>query len=266
MVEPFDAWVGRSIEAIDTVTAAPLDRLAATLDRDRAHWPAGELPPLGHWLFHLPDAPQSKLGADGHPAKGDDGGFMPPIPHPRRMWAGGRLHFLAPVPIGAVLVKRTTITSIIDKGGMIFVTLLHQIMADGVTAIEEEQDVVYLPIAAPSPPKSVDRPAPDSTRELRIDAPLLFRFSALTFNAHRIHYDLAYARDVELYPALVVHGPLQAMVLLDHAMREGVRPNRFAFRARAPLYAGRHVTIARAGESLWVRDETGTVTMTATIT
>lgn len=264
MAEPFAAWIGRSIETVDTVTAAPLGRLAATLDHDAAHWPAGVLPPLGHWLFHLPDAPQSVLGADGHPAK-DGGGFMPPIPYPRRMWAGGRLEFLAPVAIGATLNKRTTITAIADKGSMTFVTLLHEIAADGVIAVREEQDLVYLPIAAPSAPKPVDCPAPDSVREMRADEALLFRFSALTFNAHRIHYDLPYAQGVELYPALVVHGPLQAMLLIDHALRDGVTPVRFEFRGRSPLCAGRGFTIARAGEALWVRDDQGNVTMTATV-
>jgi 3-methylfumaryl-CoA hydratase len=256
-------WIGRSVEVTELVAEAPVRRLAATLDHDGAHWPAGVLPPLGHWLFGLPDAPRSALGADGHPAKG---GFLPPIAQPRRMWAGGRLSFRAPISVGATLTRRTTIAVIDEKPGRpIFVTLRHDIRADGVLAVEEEQDLVYLPISAPGTPKAVEHPAPHTTREMVADEALLFRFSALTFNAHRIHYDLAYAREVELYPALVVHGPLQAMLLIDHALREGVAPARFAFRARAPLHAGRRFTLARADEALWVRDDQGTTTMTATL-
>jgi 3-methylfumaryl-CoA hydratase len=262
MAEDLADWIGRSIETRDLVVADPVRRLAATLDHDGAHWPQGVLPLLGHWLFHLPDAPQSMLGADGHPAKG---GFLPPIAYPRRMWAGGRFRFLMPIPIGATLTKRTTITAIVEKAGMTFVTLRHDLGVDGVAAVEEEQDLVYLPIAAPASPKPVERLPAERERSLSADPALLFRFSALTFNAHRIHYDLAYARNVELYPGLVVHGPLQAMLLLDEAVRDGVAPTRFAFRARAPLCAGRELTLARAGDEAWVRDDEGRVTMTATI-
>ena len=258
----FADWVGRSVESSDVVTARPLRRLAATLDHDGAHWPAGVLPPLGHWLFHLPETPQSGLGRDGHPVRG---GLLPPIPQPRRMWAGGRLQFLSVVPVGAVLTKRTTVVAVAAKGALTFVTLRHDLAADGVAAIVEEQDLVYLPIAAPGVPKPVQVPAAASERQVVADETLLFRFSALTFNAHRIHYDLSYARAIELYPALVVHGPLQAMLLIDHALRDGIVPARFAFRARAPLYPGT-VTLARAGGEAWVRDAGGAVTMTAELT
>jgi 3-methylfumaryl-CoA hydratase len=265
VAEPFAEWIGRSIETTDLVVEAPVRRLAATLDHDGAHWPKGLLPPLGHWLFHLPDAAQSVLGGDGHPVMG---GFLPPIAQPRRMWAGGRLRFLAPIPFGATLAKRTTIVDIVEKqgasGGMTFLTLRHELSVQGVLAVEEEQDLVYLPVTAPAPPKSTEPRIAESERHMTADAALLFRFSALTFNAHRIHYDLPYALAVELYPALVVHGPLQAMLLIDHALREGVAPTRFAFRARAPLYPGR-LTLARADKALWVRDDSATVTMTAEI-
>jgi 3-methylfumaryl-CoA hydratase len=259
----YDRWIGRSAEAADVAVQAPVRRLAALLDHDGAHWPAGVLPPLAHWLFHLPDAPQSALGSDGHPAKG---GFLPPIAQPRRMWAGGRLRFLEPIAFGATLTRTTTIAAVDEKpSGMTLLTLRHHIAADGVAAVEEEQDLVYLPIAAPGPPKPVDVAPADSERTLAADEAMLFRFSALTFNAHRIHYDLAYAQAAELYPALVVQGPLQVMLLLDHALREGIVPARFDFRARAPLYAGRRFTLARGGTALWVRDDQGIVTMTATI-
>lgn len=254
------AWIGRTTESVDLVTAAPVARLAATLDHDGAHWPAGVLPPLGHWLFHLPDAAQSELGPDGHPVKG---GFLPPIPQPRRMWAGGRLTFDQPIAIGATLTRRSTIQSIAPKGAMTFVTVRHELLVENAIAVSEEHDIVYLPIAPPGPPRAVEVPASDTERRHRADETLLFRFSALTFNAHRIHYDLDYTHKVELYPNLVTHGPLQAMLLIDHAQRDGIVPKRFAFRARAPLYAGQDFTTHRAVDLLWVRDAAGTVTMTA---
>ena len=258
--EVLAAWVGRSVEAEDLVTAPPVRRLAATLGHDGAHWPAGVLPPLGHWLFHLPEAPREALGDDGHPRRG---GLLPPIGYPRRMWAGGRLTFLAPVPFGAVVMKRSTVVAIVEKPGMTFVTVRHDLSVAGVSAVIEEQDLVFLPIAAPAAAQSLARPVPEGTRDLVADEALLFRYSALTFNAHRIHYDLAYAREVELYPALVVHGPLQATLLIDLAMTAGVVPATFSFRARAPLYCGRRFTLAMAGTELWIVDEAGVVTMTA---
>jgi 3-methylfumaryl-CoA hydratase len=260
----FVDWIGRSVETVDIADAATLRRLAATLDRDE---PGQVVPPLGHWLFHLPEAPQSTLGSDGHPTKG---GFLPPITQPRRMWAGGRIRFLAPIAPGMEMIKRTTIIDIAEKqgtsGGMVFVTLRHVIIAGGEDTVVEEQDLVYLPIAAPAAPRAVERPAATHERAMRAHEALLFRFSALTFNAHRIHYDLAYARDVEHYPALVVHGPLQATLLLDFARDNGALPSSFAFRGRAPLYAGRGFTLCHAGEELWIRDDRGDVTMTASIT
>lgn len=260
--EVLAAWVGRSIEAEDLIIAQPVRRLAGTLGHDGAHWPAGVLPPLGHWLFHLPDAPRDALGEDGHPRRG---GLLPPVGYPRRMWAGGRLTFLRPVPFGAVVMKRSTVVAIVEKPGMTFVTVRHELSVAGVSAVVEEQDLVFLPIAAPAAPKSIARPVPEVTRDLVADEALLFRYSALTFNAHRIHYDLAYARDVEHYPALVVHGPLQATLLLDLAMTAGVIPASFSFRARAPLYGGQRFTLAMAGTELWIVDEAGVVTMTASI-
>ena len=262
----FSQWIGRSVEVSDRVTAGPVNRLAATLDHDGAHWPQATLPPLGHWLFNLPDAPRSALGRDGHAALGD---FFPPIPQPRRMWAGGRVRFLAPIAIGANLVRRTTILAVAEKqgsaGGMTLLTLRHEIIADGTLAVDEEQDLVYLPVTAPAPPRAVDRPPPEATRAMTADEALLFRFSALTFNTHRIHYDLPYTREVELYPALVVHGPLQAMLLADFAGSDGLPLKQFDYRGRAPLYAPGHFTLCRSGKERWVASADGQVTMTATV-
>ncbi|CAM3211839.1 N-terminal of MaoC-like dehydratase domain-containing protein [Sphingomonas antarctica] len=234
-------------------------RLAATI----GEWSVpGELPPLAHWIFHVPQEPQSALGPDGHPRKG---GFLPPIEQPRRMWAGGRVEWLASIPVGATMHKTTTIASIEEKraasGSMTLLTLRHVIAVDGRQAIVEEQDIVYLPIAAPAATRPVARPVPASERAMVVDERLLFRFSALTFNAHRIHYDLPFAREVELYPALVVHGPLQAMLLArDAAMPLG----RFAYRGRSPLYANERFFVRCAADELWIAKEDGTVTMTAT--
>ena len=264
MVERFADWIGRSMEVADTVTEGPILRLAATLDHDGAHWPERAVPPLGHWLFSLPDAPQSSLGPDGHPARS---GFFPPIDQPRRMWAGGRVQFLAPIAFGAAFRRRTTIHSIEEKqgGAMTLLTLLHEVFADDLLAVREEQDLVYLPITAPVPPRAIERPAPETSRALTSDSTLLFRYSALTFNAHRIHYDPQYSREVELYPGLVVHGPLQATLLIDHALRDGLTPTRFDYRARSPLYAGERFAVVRAAGELWVAKDDGTVTMTATV-
>ncbi|WP_199857300.1 acyl-CoA dehydrogenase [Sphingomonas sp. EC-HK361] len=241
-------------------------RLAAALGDAAERWRSGFVPPLAHWLYHLPEDDRSALGPDGHPARGD---FLPPIAEPKRMWAGGRVAFLAPIAIDAVIEKQTTIAAITRKlgrsGAMTLVTLRHEISTDGTCAIEEEQDLVFLPRAPFAPPRAIDVPAPAASRVMMADATLLFRFSALTFNAHRIHYDRDYARDVEGYPDLVVHGPLQAMFLMNFALENGARPSRFAYRGHAPLIVDRPFTVARNGPFLWVRDDSGTVTMTARI-
>jgi 3-methylfumaryl-CoA hydratase len=278
-MDDYSDWIGRSETRHDMATAAPLVGLAALLDHDPA--PPAIVPPLGHWLYFLPDARQSAIGDDGHPRR-DDGGLLPPVPLPRRMWAGGRVEFLAPIAVGAVLTRVTTIAAIRAKrgasGDLLFVTLQHEIAADGIPAIREEQDLVYrAPATAASPPPAEPAPASvpepaDAVRRVTPDPVLLFRYSALTFNAHRIHYDRDYARDVEGYPGLVVHGPLIATLLIDHALREmpGLTPTRFSFRAEAPLIDGMpfDLCLAREGDGarLWARDANGRPTMRAEVT
>jgi len=273
-MDDFSTWVGRSETREYMATAAPLIGLAALLDQDVA--PPTTVPPLGHWLYFLPDARQSAIGEDGH-ARRDDGGLLPPVPLPRRMWAGGRVEFLAPIAVGAALTRVTTIAAIRAKrgasGDLLFVTLQHDITADGVPAIREEQDLVYrapASTAAPAAPPTPVAPEPaDAVRRVTPDPVLLFRYSALTFNAHRIHYDRDYARHVEGYPGLVVHGPLIATLLLDHARRTlpDLMPARFSFRAEAPLIDGApfDLCLAREGSGarLWARDATGRITMRA---
>ena len=246
----------------DRVTQGPLDRLAALLDRE----PAAVVPPLGHWLFTLPDTAQTGLGRDGHPAHG----LVAPTPgRPRRMWAGGRISLPGTLRVGDALTRRSELISSTDKGAMTLVTVRHEVSGDGVLAVVEEQDLVYLPArTGPDaiPPRRVEVPAVLTSRGVTADPVMLFRFSALTFNAHRIHYDRDYARDIEHYPGLVVHGPLLAMLLVDDALhrRPGARVTQFDYRARAPVFDGERFELCSAGDISWVQTAGG-VAMTATI-
>jgi len=279
-MDDFSAWVGRRETREDAATAAPLAGLAALLDHDASPWPPGEVPPLGHWLYFLPAARQSAIDEDGHPRR-DEKSLLPPVQLPRRMWAGGRIEFLAPIPVGAALTRVTTIETIRPKrgasGDLLFVTLRHDIAADGMEAIREEQDLVYRAPAAATKASAAPTPAPgtepaDAVRSISPDPVLLFRYSALTFNAHRIHYDRDYAEDREGYAGLVVQGPLIATLLMDHYLREtpGGAPRRFAFRAEAPLIEGGPFDLCLArqedGARLWARDVAGRTTMRAEVT
>ncbi|AJA10097.1 hypothetical protein SKP52_16110 [Sphingopyxis fribergensis] len=276
-MDDYSAWVGRSETRADVATAAPLAGLAALLDHDTTAAP-DIVPPLGHWLYFLPTAPQSMMGADGHPRR-DGSGLLPPVPLPRRMWAGGRIEFLSPIAVGAALTRLTTIDAIKPKrgasGDLLFVTLRHDIAADGVAAIREEQDIVFREPApatpATAPAIAIEAEAADAVRSISPGPMLLFRYSALTFNAHRIHYDRDYARDVEGYAGLVVHGPLIATLLMDHFLRTAPRasPRHFSFRAEAPLIDGAPVDLCLAHDGdaarLWARDAAGRRTMRADV-
>jgi 3-methylfumaryl-CoA hydratase len=263
-------WTPTTIEQHDDLVAAPLHRLAALFDTDAAHWPAGVLPPLAHWLYFLPDAPQSSLGADGHAAHGL---LLPPIDAPRRMWAGGRLTFHAPLPVGARATRRSIAAVPVVKHGrsgtLTFVTVTHEIVVDGAVAVTEEQDLVFrAPGPGTPPPATPDPRTPEDRRELVPTETALFRFSALTNNAHRIHYDRDYATGEEHYPDLVVHGPLQAMLLADHLMRAqpGVAFADFAFRGLRPLFVNRAMALNRIGGTLWTTDHDGGTGMEAQAT
>ncbi|MFN3566250.1 MAG: MaoC family dehydratase N-terminal domain-containing protein [Burkholderiaceae bacterium] len=273
-------WIGRSEKDEDVALRAPALRLAATLDRadliEKLQAGGGSLPPCWHWLYFLPREPQSALGADGHPARG---GFLPPVALPRRMWAGSRLEFLAPIAFDAAMVRTRTIARVENKrgrsGALTLVTVRHEIRADGRLAIVDEHDIVYREAPRPGPqppaaPKCEPARAAQFRRTIVPDPVLLFRYSALTFNGHRIHYDRRYATEVEGYPGLVVHGPLQATLLLDLLNRElpEARPVRFAFRALAPIFdtAPFDVCGARDGGRvrLWTLTPDGCVAMDAT--
>jgi 3-methylfumaryl-CoA hydratase len=235
------AWVGRVEHADDVLQPTPARALAATLDLPEHPADGDRLPELWHWLYFLPTAPASTLGRDGHPARG---GFLPPVTLERRMWAGGRLWFHHDLRIGDAVVRTSQITSVERKNGragpMVLVTVRHTVTGPAGVAVEEDHDIVYV-----TPPPSYVAPSSDPLptglawrEDQPVDPVLLFRFSALTFNAHRIHYDRPYATQVEHYPGLVVHGPLQALVLLQAARRHRAadRVAAFGYRARRPLF------------------------------
>jgi 3-methylfumaryl-CoA hydratase len=236
-------WVGRTEEAEELIALAPAQAAAAALDDTTTEFVVGSpLPPLWQWFFFLPRVPQSRLGPDGHPQRA---GFMPPVELPRRMFAGARMRFLRPLVIGKLAHRQSVIRAITEKEGrtgrLVFVTVTHAIRQDGAICVEEEQDIVYrergAPAAAPVPRELPPAPAGSWTRTVTPDATLLFRFAALTFNAHRIHYDRTYATTVEGYPGLVVQGPLTAVLLMELVRCHERRPvTGFAFRAEAPLF------------------------------
>lgn len=259
------AWIGRSTEERDSADAGPIRRLAALLDHETPPWAPGALPPLGHWLYFLPEARRSALGPDGHPTRG---GFLPPVALPRRMWAGGRIDFLAPIPFGAKMIRRSTIVDISHKNGasgpMTFVIVRHEIFVSGDVALCEEHDIVYRapPAPAAAPHKPADEPPPedaDFRRSVALGPIDLFRYSALTFNGHRIHYDREYVMGVEGYPGLVAHGPLIATLLLDNLVRwkPAASLAKFAYRARSPLFEGSRfdvcVKATPTGARLWAQ-------------
>jgi 3-methylfumaryl-CoA hydratase len=278
MTEDLKAWVGRTETCADIAAPGVYHRLAGLLDHETPPWSVGEIPPLGHWLNFLPDALEGELGEDGHPRRG---GFLPPVALPRRMWAGSRLTFHAPILFGEDIVRRSTIRSVEPKTGRsgetVFVTVRHEIFASGAPAVTDEHDIVYRQApqagAAPAPLlKDEHASEPEWTRRISPDPVLLFRYSALTYNGHRIHYDRTFCRDVEGYPGLVVHGPLIATLLLDHYLRRrpGARIRGFSFKAQSPLFDiapfdlnGRET---RDGAELWASGEDGRVAMRALVT
>ena len=238
-----EEWAGKTETRADLVSPTPMAALSATLDRDDPPPQPGDcLPPAWHWLFFLPLHRQSELGKDGHPERG---GFLPPVPLPRRMWAGSRMEFHKPLRVGETITRTSRIASVKQKEGrtgpLVFVLVCHEIANPAGLAITEEHDIVYRDHArkgesAPEPP-----PAPLESswkRTISPDDVLLFRYSGLTFNGHRVHYDRRYATEVEGYPGLVVHGPLIATLLLDALRRNMPQAEvaRFEFRAVSPLF------------------------------
>lgn len=266
--------VGRSRRVEDRIDPWRAAALHATLDLDGPPpGPGAALPAFWHWIYFLEAAPARALGRDGHPAKG---GFIPDLGLPRRMWAGGRLAFERPLPIGAEVVRTTTIEDIALKEGrsgpLAFVTLRHEISDDAGLCVTERQDVVYREDPAPGapPPRTETAPTDETDRRIATLGPTaLFRYSALTFNGHRIHYDRDYAREVEGYAGLVVHGPLIAQLMLSLGEATSGPAKTFAFRARAPAFDGEAIAIcarpAETGADLWARGEDGRLIMSGAL-
>ena len=267
-------WIGRSETAEDVITPRLEASLRALFDRPTGSPAAGDpASPAVHWCLTQAMAPASELGLAGHPQRGH---FLPPIPLPRRMWAGCELRFHDPLRVGDAVTRVSTIADVVTKQGrsgpLCYVTVDHAFHTPRGPALTERQDIVYRDMDNASPAQAgVDPARTDATlqRSWSCDPVTLFRYSALTFNGHRIHYDRDYAETVEGYPGLVVHGPLQATVLLELATEErDLRPRRFAFRGVSPLFASRPASLQATqdgdGLGLWISDEKGRVTMRAT--
>lgn len=276
--QQFSEWIGKTQSASSILTIAPMEGLAATLNRDNTAFSLGDaLPPLWHWLYFLESSKQSELAADGHPHRGD---FLPPIPLPRRMWAGSRLNFIRPLLAGETIERSSTIQSIKLKqgrsGSLGFVCVAHELSDSSGVLLIEEHDIVYRDMptgnVSAQPPLKADEEH-DFARTVTPDPVLLFRYSALTFNGHRIHYDRAYAKDVESYPGLVVHGPLLATFLLElfadnypDAILSG-----FSFKAIKPVFDIESFQVCgnkpdnTGNAKFWIADNAGNLCMEARV-
>ena len=269
-------WIGRTESRADVITAWPIAALNATLDYEAAEPAPGDaVPPGWHWLYFLEAKRAGELGHDGHPRRG---GFLPPVALPRRMWAGGRIEFRQPLRIGDRVRRDSTLLSVEHKqgrsGDLVFVTVRHEVSANGTVALSEEHDIVYREAAKPGDQPVAGKPAPARAawqRALTADPVLLFRYSALIFNGHRIHYDLDYARQEEHYPGLIVHGPLQTTLLLDLCRHHASRPvRRLEYRALHPIFHTERFTVngnpAADGSSaeLWTANAAGFIAMAGT--
>jgi 3-methylfumaryl-CoA hydratase len=275
-VDHLRQWIGRSTESTDTLTSQLVKALRATLFLDIGEPKDGDIAPFTtHWCLSQPVAPMSELGPDGHPTRG---GFLPPVPLPRRMWAGGKLEFIDPLRAGDKVKKSSRISDVTMKSGstgtLCFVSVEHEVTTPRGIAIRERHDIVYrdlAPAGAPAAKAAPARPAPAAKHcETHLADPvLLFRYSALTFNGHRIHYDRDYVTKVEGYPGLIVHGPLQAALMVEFAarLRGGRAPKSFTYRGVNPLFDGAEFSINAsdgAKMEVWTANASGTPTMQAT--
>ncbi|MFY9955008.1 MAG: MaoC family dehydratase N-terminal domain-containing protein [Bradyrhizobium sp.] len=282
MAEKFDLdhlrqWIGRTEEKTDIVTAHLVAGLRSALFLDVGKPKDGDAAPFtAHWCLTLPVVPMSEVGADGHPKRG---GFLPPVPLPRRMWAGGEINFAEPLRVGDVVTRTSTIKDLTLKSGstglLCFVSVDHVYKTPRGVALRERHDIVYREMpaseqnAGPAKPQAASAPAKHSERHLA-DPVLLFRYSALTFNGHRIHYDRDYVTRVEGYPGLIVHGPLQAALLIELAakLHGGKAPATFVYRGLQPLFDGSEFSVNAsdnsAGMELWTANAKGEPTMKGT--
>ncbi len=275
MSNDFSAWIGRREQVSDTLDPNRTNTLLAAISDVTTLKPGDILPHLHHWLYFWDVRPPAGLGSDGHPARG---GFLPPVPLPRRMWAGGRVSFVKPLHVGAVVTRVSTIMDVTAKSGrsgnLVFVTVKHELSGPDGLAVVEEQDIVYreaatagsiaIPVAGGNPPSAPWQ------QQIMPDPVLLFRYSALTMNGHRIHYDRPYAMDEEAYPALLVHGPLQATLLAALAAQKLDAPmTNFDFRGSSPAFDGTMLSICGeptdSDAKLWT-EQAGVKNMIATAT
>jgi 3-methylfumaryl-CoA hydratase len=265
-------WIGRTETAEDVVAPRLVREFRVALDQGDDPPLLGDDAPIAiHWCLAPPTVQASRIGPDGHPARG---GFLPPVPLPRRMWAGGGLQFHDRLLVGDGVRRHSTIQNVTVKHGrsgiLCFVTVQHELSTVRGPAVTERHDIVYRPLdgtPAPKPDPAV-LPKPDWMRDMRADPVLLFRYSAITFNGHRIHYDRAYVTGEEGYPGLIVHGPLQATLLLHFAEElNGRAPVRFEFRGLQPLFDFEPFSLCarrtEAGLHLWVQTQDGKQTMEA---
>jgi 3-methylfumaryl-CoA hydratase len=270
-------WVGKTETVGARVNAVTANALAATLDRPDRFDAGAALPPLWHWTYFWTAAPQAELGPDGHPQRG---GFLPPVPLPRRMWAGGRLTFSRPLQVEGEATRNSQVASVATKhgatGALVFVTVRHELAQEGRVCVTEEHDIVYRDLPQPGAAAPSPKMAPPDTdaawsRTINPDPVLLFRYSALTFNGHRIHYDRSYVTEVEGYPGLIVHGPLIATLLADLVQRNlpQARMTSFSFRAVGPLFDIEPFTVCGSPDAdgrtvrLWAKNMRGELAMQA---
>lgn len=256
-------WIGRQEDRRDVVSDVLVERFRATIPVGL--WDGADVPAGIIWCLGLPALPLQDLGPDGHPARG---GFLPPVPLVSRMWAGGEIVHYGDLCVGDAVVHSARIADVVAKSGrsgpLVFVTVAHEYRVDGRLVVSERQDIVYRDPARPDVPVALDLSRPAGEGWMSCGPVQMFRYSALTFNGHRIHYDVDYARDREGYPGLVVHGPLQATLLLNRAAaRLGSVPSRFAFRGLSPLFAGEAFRFGAEGSEIWCENASGTVTMKA---
>jgi 3-methylfumaryl-CoA hydratase len=267
-------WIGKTHSDRDVLSSRHARLMAATIGVPQSDIVQGSaLPPLWHWLYFLSGEASTALGRDGHPARG---GFLPPVTLPNRMWAGGQLEFHASVPFDAPVEKRSTVVSIDHKvgrsGELVFVKVEHQLLHNKAKILTEYHDIVYKGTSGTgSASTNVEMPVAQHVRRLKPDSTMLFRYSALTFNGHRIHYDADYCRDIEGYPNLVIHGPLNATLLAGFAQEVSGRPlKQFRYRGLKPAVLGNELSINAAQDGdllvLWVALPDGSVSMRAEAT
>ena len=274
-IDHLKGWVGKERQVDDDLGLFPARAMAAIFNRQAMPESGDTLPPSWHWMYFLDTPTSNGTGPDGHPKKG---GFLPPVPLPRRMWASGKLRIDQPLLLDTPARKKSTIRSVDLKegktGALVFVTIEHALYQNDCLCILEEQNVVYrdMPLGPSTLPAGDVAPgAPDWVKTITPDPVLLFRFSALTYNGHRIHYDRDYAINEEFYPGLVIHGPLQATLLLELAEThvQDKRVTNFTFRAVRPIFDNSAFKVMGKRDddliSLWTVDPDGFIGMTATV-